>query len=148
MGLKEELDKIVNAERRKLDMHKAATRDFHEGEKRRFAVLANLLRELSQTLDDRYGTILIEDDSAEIRMGGHHARDLVITVRPACKTVTSNPLTFGAAEGFWITEKAMWPEYRKEESMETLSTEQAVIEYLLKKIGKQIAHYQRRDELK
>ena len=129
MGLKDELDKIVRAERRKLDMQKAAARDFHETQRQRFAVLAKLLREFSEILDDRYGKILIEDESAKITMG--HAHDLIITVESACEFVTSvlAPLTFKAAEGFWITEKKRWPEYHKNETMETLPTEQAVMEH-------------------
>ncbi len=63
MGLKEELQKIVNAERQKLDDKDVVRDKFDAEQKKRFVVLGNLLRKLSDEVDPSINISVSDDNS-------------------------------------------------------------------------------------
>ncbi len=156
MGLKEELEKIVQAKRQKIDDRDDADRDFYAEKKNRFTVLGNLLRELSDEIDPRHGEVKIFDDRARILLGRKQSsgvrsfreEDTDIEIEPDFE-INLGTGTFTNLDGFRVeqTETYRYPEYDTFESTKRFPTEEDVMEYLLKEIGEKIAHYQHLDEL-
>jgi len=133
MGIKEELQKIIDAEREKLGAEDLKQQTDLERRKRKFAVLAGLLRELSDTLDRRYCEITIEDVVAAIFFKDYEGSELFISVSDD-------------RQGFEVTKyrKIQWMVDRDHDGEwpKEFSTEDAVVECLLGVIGKKVAHLQ------
>ncbi len=150
MGLKEELQKIIDAERQNLGDEDVAQDEYSANKKRQFSVLGKLLRELSNELDPQYGEISVSDDFATIvlaRKEGKGEEETQITVEPDYDTSLGEGSFLGKfinVDGFRLEQEDFYqyPEYNTFEKTEKFPTEEAVMEYLLKEIGEKIAYFQ------
>ena len=134
MGIKEELQKIIDAEREKLaaqDLIRQADLDRNIS---KFAVLAGLLREFCDTLGHQYCSITFDDDIAIINFEKDYG-GLEVFICPN-----------GDCEGFMVQSNLPIPgpsdrNYSGGRIVE-LSTEEAVMECLLRIIGNKAARMQ------
>ncbi len=69
MGLKEDLQKIVAAERERLTAEDQDRAEHNSKRKKQFEVMNSLIKELADALDPRHGEVEISDDLAVIVLG-------------------------------------------------------------------------------
>ncbi len=149
MGIKEEIEKVAEAERQNLEDKDVNRRADDLRSKKKFTVLASLLQELSEALDPQFGEIEIGEVDASVFLGTKAERSRSYTSYISIKDNHG-------AKGFFVQISADLFSYTfSERSREFLDwdsnfrkyfpTEEGVMECLLKLIGKKVAELQHRN---
>jgi hypothetical protein len=143
MSLKDEIEKLVAAERKKLEDKDQADADFNTRKRLRFEPLRALLTDLSNSIESIYLKVNLFTDSASVELGqltdGIKGKDTRWRIYPNW----SFPGTEKESPTFTIeeTEYYWFPEYHDKERRLDFSLESEVLEYLVKKITEKVAFY-------
>jgi len=153
MSLKDEIEKIVAAERKKLEEKDQADADFHTRQRLRFEPLRVLLTDLSNSIEPTYLKVNLFNESASIELGkltdGVKGTDTRWEIYPGKAFVSKLDReqgiqgTYKEYHKFMIeeTEYYWFPEYHDKERRLEFSLESEVLEYLAKKITGKVAFY-------
>ena len=150
MSLRDEIEKLINAERKNLEARDAEHSEYHKRQCDRFASLHRVIEELASSIEPEYLNVRIDDDNATIQVGQRkdsllHAQ-LQIKVEPNFE-ISSGALhgkgLFREASGFRITETHFWefPQYDVSEQEKVLTSEHDVAEYLIRSVANMVAQY-------
>lgn len=150
MGLKDELEKIVASEKGKIAKEAEANKKYDEKCKIQFLSLANLLRELEDGIDEQYAKFEIGESEATINLKVRN--DVLWKVgiwNITCKGdyVRSGGISyFKTVDGYTLEEKGWLSNVRNERSdFKTFNNGSDLLEYIMKELGKRIAHYEKID---
>lgn len=151
MSLKDEIEKLVRAERAKLESRDRKHSDFYARQRERFAPLQRVLQELSASVDERYLRATIREDSAHIEVGRDEAQyfspdvkwriepnyDISVSAEPSESLFIDQP-------GFRVSETQYYraPDSGTCERNHVFDDEKAVTEYIVKGVAEQIATYE------
>ena len=151
MGLKDELEKIVANEKIKIAKEIEENETFKEKCKTQFLPLANLLRELEGGIDEQYAKFEIGESEAiidlkvrsdvvwgvgswKISCNGDYVRDL-----------SGEISYFEMTDGFILEEMVWFKNITNDPSeFKTFNNEIDLVEYMMRELGKRIAHYAKR----
>lgn len=162
MSLKEEIEKLIQMEQRKLATSERKENDFRARQQQRFAPLRKVLDELLISVESRYLRGRISDQSATIEVGktlsGSFETDIRWEIEPNFGTSLSAKKQegrFREEAGFRVEETEYFhslelfhPESADpSEQTHIFATESQVGEYLAKKVAKKVAFYRRLDSL-
>lgn len=151
MTLKDEIDKLVTAERKKHERQDQAHTEFFEHQKERFAPLKALLAELVASIPKEYIEANLYDGRAIISVGRRERSFLSADVRWEIEPNhrLAHPRDEGAGLfreqlGFRLAEKQYFrmPEYDTSELTHCFNTESELIEYLVKKCVEKVGLYE------
>jgi len=158
MSLKDELEKIVRAERAKLVTADRLDAEFPDRQRQRFRELRGLIEELGAAVDPRFLRAQIEDDGATVEVG-HLERDLSSFVTDMQWEMRANysvhveaatsSYRFRDEPGFRVAETRC-PRFPADDavtSMLVFDTETLLIDHLLRAIATRIAGYLHRAEV-
>jgi hypothetical protein len=155
MNLKDEIDKLISAERARLAQRDAKEKEFDELQKARFLPLRAVLEQLIKSVDPSYLRFQLTDYHASIEVGTHGNDNFEVNVQWRIEpkfTPREEPedgeALFEAQPGFSVEEVTTChrPEFRQLKHTYTFETERQVILHMLKEMAKWIAHYQHVDE--
>jgi len=145
MSLKDEIEKLIQAEQEKIKSRDKQHADYQQRQRDRFVAMRAILKEITESIEPKYIESRIGDDSARIKIG----RDAYWNIQP------NYDIRFGAASeeslfyekpGFKVEEK-MYYVNDMFEDIKTLSDENEVAEYLIKEITEKVAHYRHLEAL-
>ena len=153
MSLKDEIEKLINAERSKLEERDKKDAEYNQRQRQRFASLRVILQEISASVDPKYLESRVDDYSAKIELG--RIEKSTRSTETRWEIEPNYTYNFArhhseAAESFYSeepgfkveeTEYSHCPEFDTSEDTKTFQDEQAVSEYLIKKITEKVAHY-------
>lgn len=153
MSLKREIEKIIQAEREKLESRDREHNDYHNRQRDRFQPLRALLDELVASIDPAHLKASIRDYRATIQVGttrsdsAYFSADARWQIQPNYDVrfeAVKGESVFQESPGFRVEENVYHrdPEYSTSEKNLTFNTEEQVISYLLGKVAEQIAFYQ------
>ena len=150
MGLKGELEKIVAREKGKIAKEAEANKKYDEECKIQFLSLANLLRELEDGIDEQYAKFEISESEATINIKVRNdvawKVGIWIITCNGDYTRSDGIWYFKTVDGFVLEEKGWFCNVRNESSdFETFDNESEILEYIMKELGKRIAHYEKMD---
>jgi len=145
MSLKNEIEKIIQAERKKLKIQDEKSNEFFQRKKERFKPMTVLLKEVADSFENEYLEIEIYDDSARIEVGKRkdevfdHRITWTVEPNSGCSLTHQEDGTlfydepgFKMEENLWLTDDVI-------EKNLTFETEQETVEYLIKEIAKIVA---------
>lgn len=145
MGLKIEIEKLIQAEREKIAHRDKQQADYHQRQRDRFVPLRAILNEIAESIDPKYLESKIGDDSARFEM----KRDAHWSIQPNYDIrfgADSDESRFYEMPGFKVEETVYYINDVAEDS-KTFTNENEVAEYLIKKITEKVAHYRHMEEL-
>lgn len=158
MSLKDEIDKIIRAQREKLDARDKKSREHWEKQAERFKPMTALVKELAESVDRKYLRVRILPDSAVIDVGtlkekDHFESDISWRVEPNYSFHSDEPIIYRNAEGqpgirVEETEYYRLSDCHSKENRQVLQTEAEVMEYLVSKIAPKVAWYQHAESLR
>jgi len=153
MSLKDEIEKLIQAEHEKIETRDKKHDDYHQRQRDRFVSLRAILKEITESIDPKYLESRIGNDSARIEIGrkekSYRSTDAYWNIEP------NYDVSFGAAAdeslfyekpGFKVEETVYYIDDMSEDNM-TFSDENEVAEYLIKKITEKVAHYRHLEAL-
>ncbi len=147
MSLKDEIDKLIQAERKKLKVKDQADEEHHERQRRRFTTMHAVLREIAESIDTQYLEARLDDSRATIKVGKktretYWETDIRWLIEPNWG-LGGEIGTFEVRPGFRVeeTEYFKYPEREILEETRTFKSESEVAEYLLPKIAEKVAFY-------
>jgi len=155
MSLKDELDKIVRAERAKLETADHLDAEFPERQRQRFCALRALVEELGAAADPRFLRTQIDGDGATVAVGrlkpdlSSFATDMQWEMRPNYSVhfdATSFSYRFHDETGFRVAETRC-PRYPADDAATitlVFETEALLIDHLVQAIATRIAAYMHR----
>ena len=151
MSLKEEIEKIIQLEQQKQELRDQKRAMLHERQRERFRLMRVLLVEIVASVEPAYVRARIAKDSAKIevgeKVGDRFHKDITWKIEPivAGRSSVKKEETLSDQEpGFLIEEMDYYtnPEYPSSNS-QTLTAEQEVAKYLVKKMAERIAFHRR-----
>ena len=147
MNSKDEIEKLINVEQAKLEDLETKHVDYRQRQRDRFAPLRIILEEISASIDSKYLESRIDDYSAKITLGriekSYRSTDTSWRIEPNHGTnfqPKAGEILFYEEPGFIVEEYNSHIDDSSEKT-EILLDEQAVSEYLIKKITEQVAQY-------
>ena len=152
MGIKEELSKIIDAERQKYEEEDRADDEYSEQKKQRFNPLAAVIKQLADEIPDNYGKVHLHDDRAYISLSrkdprtGYRETDVNLLLEPNNKhSFTGERYEDILLDGFKVEETNHYhqPEYEAFESTHHFPNEEELMVYVMEVVGKKIAYYQK-----
>jgi len=156
MSLKDEIEKLIRAEQTNLENRDHKHADYHQRQRDRFASLRVVLEEISASIDSGYLKSRIGDNSATIELGrtedSSWSTDICWRIEPNYDVrfgAKAGESLFHEKPGFKLeeTEYYRFPEYDISEKTQDLPDEQAISQYLIKKITDKVAHYRHMESL-
>ena len=156
MSLKDEIEKLIRAEQANLQNRDNKHADYHQRQRERFASLRIVLEEISTSIDSRYLKSSIDNYSATIELGRTEGSTWSTDTRWKIEPNYDVRLFAKAGEslihektGFKLEETEYYglPEYDMSEKTQDLPDEQAISQYLIKKITDKVAHYRHMESL-
>ncbi len=153
MSLKDEIEKLIQAEQEKLDEEDHRDKNFRERQSKRFKPLAILLKEVANSVEKEFLDAEIFEDKAWVSVGirGDEGFDVRThwEVEPNFGRYTTHRedgILFYVEPGFRV-EETVWLKWDVQENEFIFDTEQELIEYLVKKISKEVANQRHLKEL-
>jgi hypothetical protein len=156
MSLKDEIEKLIRAEQTNLENRDHKHADYHQRQRDRFASLRVVLEEISTSIDSGHLKSRIGDNSATIELGraegSSWSTDICWQIEPNYDVrfgAKAGESLFHEKPGFKLeeTEYYRFPEYDISEKTQDLPDEQAISQYLIKKITDKVAHYRHMESL-
>lgn len=149
MSLRDEIEKMIQAEKAKLEVRDQKQEDYCETQRNRFVPLKEVLREITSPIDPKYIDISISDDRAIISMG-YHGKDLRWVIEPdfeVCFRAASDESLFESRPGFRLEETIYHYVGDFSESTQKFDSQQSLVEYLVAEIVKKAAHFLHLDSI-
>ena len=158
MSLKDEIEKLIQAEQQKLDIQGQKDKERLRRAEKRFRPLAALLKEVANSVEKEFLETIILAGNAIVKVG---KRENELFYDSIVWEVYPEPAVFGYQENgelgwilkegngkvsFIVNETTYYFEGMNQKSF-TFETEQEVIEYFIKKISKEVAHQRRLKKL-
>ena len=152
MGLKDEIEKLIATERAKIGERESKDDEYSERQCARFANLRVILNEIAASVNSRYLSSRIGDQSADLKLGTMRgtSRDVDIHWHIEPNSSLRTPIDpdgtpFVEKPGFKVetTHYFHQPIPDELESTKVFEDEQSVSEHLVKEIAKRVAQYQR-----
>jgi len=158
MSLKDEIEKLIQAEQQKLDIQGQEDKERLRRAEKRFRPLAVLLKEVASSVEKEFLETIILAGNAIVKVG---KRENELFYDSIAWEVYPEPEVFGHQENgelgwilkeengkasFIVNETTYYLEGMNQKSF-TFETEQEVIEYFIKKISKEVAHQRRLKKL-
>jgi hypothetical protein len=150
VSLKDEIEKLIRDERDELKTCGRKNREFYERQKERFIPMRVIIEEISKSVEPECIRVSIHESDARIELGrknnnGYFEEDVRWEIepnyewQPPCK---SDYLRCEQA-GFRVEERVTfrYPNYDTYEHTYTFNDEQAVAEYLIKKMAEKVGSY-------
>jgi hypothetical protein len=154
MTLKDEIERIIQAEQKKLDDKDQKQSNYYRIQCERFQPLRKVLEQILESVEKSYLRPQLTDSTATLEVGrvegGHFLRDVRWEIEPNYKWGVNEELGALRGEpGFRIEETSYCylPEYSENERSFTLASEQDVAGHLVNTIAKQIAWYRHLETL-
>ncbi len=156
MSLKDEIEKLIQQEQRKIEERDQRDAEYHERQRQRFQPLRAFLEELVASVDTNHIKSRIFDGYATLDVGRKKKDDFLLEITWEIKpnfgftsSAEKGESLFYEQPGFHVEETHYFdaPEYHVSESTHIFDTEQETAEYIIKKIAEQMAHYRHGDEL-
>lgn len=151
MSLKDEIERIISAERKKLEVKDKDHADHHERQCQRFQSMRVLLQEIVASVQPDYLQAQINEWSATLELGdkkrGRHAYPHIRwKIEPYQELALSNDDTpfFEEKPGFRVEEMRnhfYLPEPEIEENTYVFATETETAQYLVTEIAKEVAQH-------
>lgn len=150
MSLKDEIEKLISAEQSKLENRDEKHSRFHERQRQRFAPLRAVLEEICASVDSKYLESRIGDDSIILELGriegSSRSTDVRWRIEPNYGVrfpAEAGDSLFFEEPGFRVEETKYYryAEFDMVENTKAFEDEQAVSQYLVRKIAEQVAHY-------
>jgi hypothetical protein len=145
-NLKDEFEKLIQVEKENLDSANRKRSEFYERQRERFAPLRATLEELVESIDPSLVQAKIRESSARLEIArtenGHFRAEKRWEVEPNCKHPDGIAGDRAEERGF-VVEETTYFRYADIDEFEhklTFKNEQAVVEYLMGEIAKQVAH--------
>jgi hypothetical protein len=159
MSLKEEIEKIVRAERDKLESRDQGHKEYHERQRKRFQPMRALLEELATSVDTAHLKASIREDSATVEVGrkegdrAYFQSDARWRIEPNFQVqfhAEKGESLFSEAPGIKVEETVYYryPEYETFEKTYTFEDEEKAMGYLVGEIAEKVAFYQHLSERK
>ena len=158
MSLKDEIEKLIQAEQQKLDIQGQEDKERLRRAEKRFRPLAALLKEVASSVEKEFLETIILAGNAIVKVG---KRENELFYDSIAWEVYPEPAVFGhqvngglgwilkeenGKASFIVNETTYYLEGMNQKSF-TFETEQEVIEYFIKKISKEVAHQRRLKKL-
>ena len=154
MSLKDEIQKLIDAERQKLVQQDHKIASYHQRQKDNFQSLRALLEEIAKSVEPAYLKSQLSDGQGTLDIGRQECKKFEVDVHWEIKP--NFEIKFGAmkgespfeeAPGFLVEEICYYrfPEPDRTEQKLIFESEQAVIEYLLKIITAKVAYFEKTD---
>jgi hypothetical protein len=156
MSLKDEIEKLIQSEQRKIDQRDQKHAEYHERHQQRFTPLRSLIEELVAAVDSNHIESRIFDDHATLGVGRkkneYFSSETQWEIQPDYDVsfgVEKGQSLFQEKPGFRVEETNYYdaPEYDVIERTHRFATEQETAEYLIKQIAEKMAHYRHLAEL-
>ena len=153
MSLKDEIEKVIKAERQKLESRTQGHKEHYERQRDRFQPMRALLDELAASIDDTHLEATIREGSATVKVGimkgdsTYFEADAQWEIEPNSKldfhSIRSES-PYSEAPGIKVEERVYFrfPDYEEFEKTLSFDTEEEVMNYLVQKIAEQVASYQ------
>ena len=153
MSLREEIDRLIRAEREKLEQRDRRDKEYHSRQQERFRPMRALLEEVAGSISPEYLRMRILEHGASFEVGTKKTdRDYYFEIDARWWIEPNYSFgSYAAGEsvlqeepGVKIEEKLYFhlPEYEVSERTQVFSTENDVAEYLVRELAKKIAHYE------
>jgi len=153
MSLKDEIEKIIQSERKKLESRDQKHKEHWERQRERFRPMRALLEKVVNAVDQEHVEVRFSEDDAIIEVGtkrledGCFEEDVRWKVQPnfVVKLFPSSGEGFLEEESGFRVEEAITcrqPEIDYREKALIFGTESEAVQYIIKKMAEQIAHYQ------
>ena len=149
MSLKDEMEKMIQAERAKLEVRDQKENSFRDTQRDKFAPLKEVLREITSPVKRKYMDISISDDQATISMG-YHSKDLRWVIDPnfeICAGVASDESLYESRPGFRLEVTHYSSGSKFSESLK-FDSQQSLVNYLVAEIVERAAEYRHLDKKK
>jgi hypothetical protein len=143
MSLKDEIEKMIQAEQAKLEIRDQKERDYHETQRDRFAPLKEVLREITNAIDRKYTDLSISDDRATISLG-YRSNDLHWVIGPDFDVrfgAASDEGLFESRPGFRLEETIYHYGGDFSESTKNFDCQQSLVEYLVTNLVERTAQF-------
>ncbi len=156
VSLKDEIEKLIQQEQRKIEERDQRHAEHHERQRQRFQPLRALLEELVASVDSNHIESRIFDDHATIEVGkkkkDYFSAETTWEIEPNYGVTLSaekGESLFYEQLGFHVEETSYFdaPESHVSERTHIFDTEQETAEYIIKHIAEKMAHYRYLDEL-
>jgi hypothetical protein len=151
VSLKDQLEQIIAAERRKLEAFDNALSDYHTRQHHRFEPMRVVLREIVASVDAAYLKADFSEGSATLELGKDQKsrqirEDVIIWLIQPNYEITprdENPCSLHEQPGIRIEETQHWtlPDRGSSEHTRVFATEAQAAEYLVREIAKKVAWY-------
>src|ERR1039458_5864234 len=152
MSLKEEIDKLIEAERKGLEVADQRALEHRERQRQHFAPLAALLAEIKASVEPKYLDAVVYEDRAIVKVGRPFHGLFEVALRWEIA-----PYNFGAPlercvsherPGFCVEETRWYNfEHAVFESQHVFADAAAVAEYLIAEIAKEVALYEHQEAI-
>lgn len=148
MSMKDEIDKIIQIERQKLDAKDSADREFYQRQLQRFTQLRAVIEELINSVESRFVQADLRNGSSTLKVGHTEPSGFIVDV---LWEIWPNYQLSDHAElpGFIVEETTYYymPKYDERESRRTFPSEHEVVEYVTATIAKNIAYRQHLEDM-
>ena len=152
MSLKDEIEKLIRAEQTNLENRDSKDDNFEQRQRNRFASLRVVLEEISTSVDSKYVNSTIGDSVAIIQVGrtkdSTWRADIFFRIEPnydmKFDEKARESLSREEKPGFKLEVDELDLPSKK---MQNLPDEQAISQYLIKKIAEKVAHYRHMESL-
>lgn len=151
MSLKDEIDKLILAEREQLEHRDAKAHEFDELQKARFLPLRAALEQVIKAADPAYLRVEFKAHQAAIEVGNTRDHCFEVEIRWCIEPASTARLEAEAGEALFEAQPGFsaeevetlhLPEFRQFEHTYTFETEEEVVQHILKKMAEKIAYYQ------
>jgi len=150
MSLKDEIEKLINAEQSKFRDRDRKHAAHHERMRERFASLRVILEEITVSVDSKYLGSRFHDDSALFELGRIEGSSRSTDTRWKIEANYGIRSDADVAEGIYSdepgfkveeTEYYNYPKYGLSQSTRVFENDRTLSEYLIRKIAEKVAHY-------
>lgn len=156
MSLKDEINRLILEKRQFLEREDTKNLEFHELQKRRFAVLRPTLDELAQATDPAYLRVKLMDTEAKLQLGTTHGEHFKVQTEWRAAPSSGVRFELDSPGGMLMVDKPgftleevtehEYPDYDRSEQNYTFKTEGELIEHIVKRTTELIAHHQHIEE--
>jgi hypothetical protein len=154
MSLKDEIEKLVQAEKAKLDAADRNHDEFYARQIQRFRPLKTVLEQFVHSVDARFLKASISDGQAAFQVGRNWAtkgcqKDITWEIQTNHSMRMMDVMELRDEEGFVIQETRYFyaPSHDTIEKRHTFKSETELVQYLARAISKEIAQSLRLDEI-
>ena len=156
MSIKDEIEKLISAEQTKLENRDKKHAKYHERQRLRFKPLRVVLEKIAASVDSKYLELIFNSDSATLELGriegSSRSTDTRWRIEPNCDVnfrAEAGESLFYEEPGIKVgeTEYYRYSDGDAPQDTKIFKNEQALSEYLVKKISERVAHYRHSESI-